>query len=134
MIPDTIIPAGTKVKFYGHSSGGEVPLIVTLDGKQSNAKLLLSNTDIADRLTPVFSSGDLQDGDHEFIVDMIQNATRAMVVDYFECVVSPSDPYSRRNSPLINSSLAGLRIRREGASIFSGLGLMRRTCHKKLSL
>ena len=86
MITDTIIPVGTKVKFYGHLSGVGGSMVVKLDG---NETVLLNNTDLADRLTPIFSSGDLEDGDHEFDVHMTlgsENGNRTMVVDYFECV------------------------------------------------
>ena len=86
MIPETIILAGTKVKFYGHLSGAGGSVVVMIDGNES---MLLNNTDLADRLTPIFSSGDLEDGDHEFDVHVTldsENANRIMVVDYFECV------------------------------------------------
>jgi hypothetical protein len=86
------------------------------------------------RSTPIFSSGGLEDGDHQFWGRDTSLPVNALVfVDYFEYVVALASSHSHY-SVLIISPFSGLKIRLDGASIFSVLGQRRLTYPHRRSL
>jgi hypothetical protein len=77
------------------------------------------------RPTPIFSDAGMEDGDHQFwgrVTSLPANAL--IVVDYVECVIALT-PFCPINSVLTISPSLGLKIRLEGASIFSVLDQLR---------
>jgi len=92
MNPDTVIYllSGTSINFYGRLGGGGGNLLFRLDGNNTNVSL--NGTDFANGPTSIFSSGIMEEGDHQLLVyinSLQQNGTvnGTVAVDYFEYVV-----------------------------------------------
>ena len=123
--------SGTKVNFYGHSSGGG-SLALILDGRNMNVPL--NSTKSANRPSLIFSSDNMEDGDHQLYGELASlQVNGSLAVDYFECVAPLLYPTSR-NGLMTILSLEGLKICPEGALVFSAPVEMQRTYPKKQSL
>jgi hypothetical protein len=103
-----------------------------LDGKETYS-VSLNNTNPANGSALIFSSDNMEDGDHQLrgsIESREQNG--GIILDYFECVASfiPSVPSI---VPTVSPN-PGLRIHLEAALIFFGRGQMRQMYPKRQPL
>ena len=86
------------------------------------------------RPSPIFSSGGLDDGDHQLFVIIPSFPVNGLIfLDYFEYVVTLPSSHSK-GSVLTDLTLLGLKTRQDGASIFSVLGQLRLTYPHRRSL
>ena len=105
---------------------------MAVDGRDYNVQ---SQGNLADiRPSPIFSSGGLDDGDHQFWGRVpLLPANALIVVDYLEYVVALTS-IRFKYSGLPISPILGLKIRLEGASISSVLGQIHLTYLHRRSL
>ena len=96
---------------------------MAIDGLDYSAQSQGTLADI--RPSPIFSAGGMDDTDHQIFLNMPSLPANALIfLDYFEYVIIFTSFRPKDRVPT-NLPLPGLKIRLEGALIFSVLGQLR---------